>query len=176
MHLSQINDITEHRIFGGSEYCWNCYPDARMLEYESDFAYVSVIYSTVTQEIYEAEVSVKAQNWDKEPKPYRWLNPEFKDGMIDESTQKNVDWSQAWDTISWVDLESEEDFLEKAKAIFNGEDFDERILVPVELDNDTIMALCMQAHKRDITLNELIQEILRNMLAKNERDAILGLG
>ena len=174
MHLSQINDITDHRIFGGSEYVWTCYPNARMLDYESDFAYVSVIYSTVTQEIYETEVSVKSENWDEEPKPYRWLNPEYKDIMIDESTQKKVDWRQAWDTVNWVDLESEEDFLEKAKAIFNGEDFDERILVPVDLDNDTLMALCMQAHKRDITLNGLIDEILRNMLAKNARDDILG--
>ena len=46
--------------------------------------------------------------------------------------------------------------------------------MPVDLDNDTLMALCMQAHKRDITLNGLIDEILRNMLAKNARDDILG--
>jgi len=44
MHLSQINEITDHRITSGSEYQWQCYPDARYLDYESDYAHLSVLY------------------------------------------------------------------------------------------------------------------------------------
>jgi hypothetical protein len=36
--------------------------------------------------------------------------------------------------------------------------------VPVELDDDTLLKLTMEAHKRDITLNKLIEEILRELI------------
>jgi hypothetical protein len=48
--------------------------------------------------------------------------------------------------------------------MFNGESFDDRIQVPVELDDDTLLKLSMEAHKRDITLNKLIEEILRELI------------
>jgi hypothetical protein len=164
MHLSQVNEIANHRITEGSEYGWQCYPDARMLDYESVFAYISIIYSTETQEIYEANVSIKTDAWDEDMRPYRWLNPEYKDVMIAESKKRNVKWRKAWDDVKWCDLEVEEDFLEKAEAIFNGQVFDARIQVPVELDNDTLLKLFTMAHERDITLNELITEILQKVI------------
>ena len=165
MHLSQINEITNHKIIEGSEYSWRCYPDARYLDYESEFAHVSVLYSTETQEIYEANISIKVDAWDEvDDKPYRWLNPEFKDAMIAEAKERNVKWKKAWDNIKWIDLEVEEDFLAKAEAIFNGRVFDARIQVPVELDNDTLLKLFTMAHERDITLNELITEILQKLI------------
>jgi hypothetical protein len=164
MHLSLINEITNHKITEGSEYGWQCYPDARMLDYESEFAYVSVIYSTESQEIYEANVSIKTDAWDEDMRPYRWLNPEFKDAMIAEAKERNVKWKKAWDKVKWIDLEVEEDFLAKAEAIFNGKAFDARIQVPVELDNDTLLKLFTMAHKRDITLNQLITELLQKVI------------
>lgn len=169
MHLREINELTGHRITGGSEYGWNCYPDARMLDYESDFAYVNVIYSTATQEIYEGEISVKAEAWDEDQRPYRWLNSEFKEAMIAEAKERNVKWKKAWDNVKWIDLEVEEDFLEKAENIFNGNnDFDKRIQVPIELDDDVMLQLCMEAHKRDITLNQMVEEILRAVIDIHE--------
>ena len=169
MHLRQINEITNHRITGGSEYMWKCYPDARHLDYESDYAYISVMHNTLTQEIYEANVTVKENSAsDAATKPYRWLNPEYTDAYCTESTERNIDPTVAWDTTKWVDLEVEEDFFEKAKAIFNGQEFDNRIQVPIELDNETMLALCMEAHKRDLTLNELVAEMLRNMITTKD--------
>jgi hypothetical protein len=171
MHLSQVNEITDHRITEGSEYCWNCYPNARYLSYESEFAHVSVLYSTETQEIYEADVSVKVDNWfdeDKNMRPYRWLNPEYKDAMISEAKTRKVKWRKAWDDVKWIDLEVEEDFLEKTKAIFNGESHDKRIQVPIELEDDVMLELCMEAHKRDITLNQMVEKVLREVIDTHE--------
>lgn len=172
MHLSKINEITNHRITGGSEYGWNCYPNARMLDYESDFAYVNVVYNTNTQEVYEADVSIKTEAWDDDMRPYRWLNPEYKDIMVAEAKSRKVKWRKAWDDVKWVDLETEEDFLEKAKAIFHGEDFDKRVQVPVDLEDDILLQLCMEAHKRDITLNRLVEEILQNLIDKTKKEEL----
>lgn len=172
MHLSKINEITNHKITEGSEYGWNCYPNARMLSYESDFAHISIVYSTVTQEIYEADVSIKTHAWDEDMRPYRWLNSEYKDIMIAEAKSRKVKWRKAWDDVKWVDLEVEEDFLEKAKAIFNGEEFDERIKVPIELEDDVMLKLCMEAHKRDITLNTLVEEILQTLIDQSKKEEL----
>ena len=171
MYLKQVNEITNHRITEGSEYCWNCYPNARYLSYESEFAHVSVLYSTETQEIYEADVSIKVDNWfdeDKEMRPYRWLNPEYKDAMITEAKERKVKWRKAWDDVKWIDLEVTEDFLEKTKAIFNGESHDKRIQVPIELEDDVMLKLCMEAHKRDITLNQMVEKVLREVIDTHE--------
>lgn len=167
MHLANVNETLSHKIVGGSEYCWNCYPDARYLEYESDFAHASIIYSTETQDIYEADVSIKLEAWDEDQRPYRWLNPEFKEAMITEAKERKVKWRKAWDDVKWIDLEVAEDFLEKAKAIFKGEHFDKRIQVPVDLDDDVMLKLAMEAHKRDITLNKMVEEILQKMIDKH---------
>ena len=170
MHLSQVNELTNHRITEGSEYGWSCYPDARMLSYESNFAYVSVVYSTETQEIYEADVSIKTYAWSEDQKPYRWLNPEHKDSMITEAKSRKVKWRKAWDEVKWVDLETEEDFIEKAKAIFNGQEHDKRVQVPIEVEDDVMLQLCMEAHKRDITLNKFVEEILQNLIDTTKKD------
>jgi len=167
MHLSQVNEITDHRITSGSEYQWQCYPDARYLDYESDYAHISVLYSTVDQTVYCAEVSIKIEAWEKDKKPYRWLNPDHKDAYYTESKQRKVDPDQAWDDVKWVDLEVEKDFFEKAEAMFNGQAFDNRIQIPIELEDHVMLQLCMEAHKRDVTLNKMVEIILQEFIDKH---------
>jgi hypothetical protein len=164
MKLSEVNEVLGHKITGGSDYQWNCYPDGRYLDYESDFAHVSVLYSTVDQTVYQAEVSVKREAWDEDKKPYRWLNPDYKDALYKESEKRQVDTDIAWDDVKWIDLEMEEDFLEKATAIFNGEEYDTRVKIEFDLDDSSILKLATEAHKRDITLNKMIEIILQEVI------------
>jgi len=164
MKLSQINEAMSHRITSGSEYNWQCFPDARFLDYESDFAHVSILYSTTDQTVYQAEVSVKREAWDEDKKPYRWLNPDYVDAFHKESKKRKVDTGIAWDDVTWIDLEMEEDFLEKATAIFNGKEFDTRVKVEFDLDDRSILKLATEAHKRDITLNKMIEIILQEVI------------
>lgn len=166
MKLGQVNIALDHRIVGGSDYGWKCYgPDARFIDYESDFAHVSVIFDPSNQTVYSSEVSIK--DTSKNARSYRWLNPEYKDVMYAEATARGVNPNQAWDDVLWYDLETPEDFLEKATAMFNGEEFDTRISVPLDLEDDLILSLAIEAHKRDITLNKMVEIILVEMI---ERD------
>jgi hypothetical protein len=173
MKLSQINEAMNHRITSGSEYQWNCYPDARFLDYESDFAHVSILYSTTDQTVYQAEVSVKREAWDEDKKPYRWLNPDYKDSLYKESEKRQVDTDIAWDDVKWIDLEMEEDFLEKATAIFNGEECDTRVKIEFDLDDRSILKLATEAHKRDITLNKMIEIILQEVIDRHRVNGTL---
>lgn len=168
MHLSKVNEALNHRIIGGSEYQWKCYgPDVRFLDYESDHAHASVLFDTLTQEVYEANVSSK----DDSVRPYRWLNPETKQDYITEAKEKGINPNNAWDDVNWCDLETVEDFLEKAEAIFNGETFDTRVEVPIELEDGELFQLMKMAHERDITFNKLVEEILWNVI-NTERNKV----
>lgn len=164
MHLSKVNEALEHKIAGGSEFQWNCWTNARYLDYETDYAHASVVFNTNTQEVYCAEVNDKENNY----KPYRWMNSLYKQLYVDEAIQRKVDPNLAWDDTTWYDLETSEDWLDKASAIMRGENFDTRVQVPLTLDKNEIYQLMQMAHERDVTLNELVEEILWEVIKRNE--------
>lgn len=168
MNLKQINQAFDHKITSGSEYTWNCYPNARFLEYESDYAHVSCIYSTTTQEVYEVEIDIKRDKWYEDASPYRWLNPNTKDDMIAEAKKRKVKYRKAWDNVKYIDLDLESDFLEKGVAIFNGQEFDKRVQMEIDLDDDTLLKLATAAHERDITINKYIELILQDLIDKDK--------
>jgi hypothetical protein len=48
--------------------------------------------------------------------------------------------------------------------MFNGDEWDSRIQVPLDLDNDLLLQLAMEAHKRDITLNKMVEIVLQEAI------------
>ena len=171
MFLSEVNEAFQHKITSGGEYGWNCYgTNTWSIEYSSKYAYGYVIFDTVDQKVYEVNVSPVADAWSagKEPKPYRYIDHDYRTSHNTEAEDRHVDPNVAWDDVMWVDLETEEDFIDKASKMFVGQNFDTRIVVPLDLDNETILKLSMEAHKRDITLNQMVEELLRNMIAEHE--------
>ena len=67
---------------------------------------------------------------------------------------------EAWDGVNYVDLEEDDDFIQKALAIKAGEDYDTRVSVPIELPDDVVFELMKRAHDRDITFNQMVEEVL----------------
>ena len=169
MQLSEVNNTFEHKITGGGTYGWNCYPNPWTIDYSSNYAYGYVIFNIGTGKVYEVSVSPNADAWNgKEPKPYRYINPEYQDAYYAEAENRKIDPCEAWDDVKWIDLETKEDFIEKATKMFKGESFDTRIQVPIDLDNDTMLKLCMEAHERNITLNDMVGIILQDVIDKHE--------
>jgi hypothetical protein len=166
MHLSKVNEALDHTIVGGSEHQWLCWDNARFLDYESDYAHVSVVFNTKTQEVYVAEVNDKLD----EVNPYRWMNPAYKQAYIDEANKRKIDPDLAWDNKKWYDLETSEDWLTKARAIMRGEEFDRRVEVPLELDDDTLFRLFKLAHENDVTLNKMVEIILQKVIDSHQTD------
>jgi hypothetical protein len=161
MDFQTILSTFEYKIHTGSEYQWHCYPHARYLDMKSKYAHVSVLYSVVDQTIYEVTVDVITagwSDWDEESfRPYRWLNPDFKQAFVNESKTRSHDPNIAYDDVRYIDLDVPEDFFEKATALFNGNlNFDKRVVVALELPRDLITDMAMQAHELDITMNEYI--------------------
>jgi hypothetical protein len=164
MHLSKVNEALDHKISGGSEFCWTCWDNARYLDYETEYGHASVIFNTATQEVYVAEVNDK----DDVHKPYRYMNPFYKEAYFDEAKERGVDPDLAWDNKKWYDLETQEDWLEKAGAIMRGEKFDTRVQVPLTLSNDELFQLMTMAHERDVTLNKMVEIVLQQVIDQHK--------
>lgn len=165
MNLSKFIENFSSRIVGGSDYTWDCFGyNARYLDFESEHAYATVVFDSKNQTVYMAQVSCKDDHEDNLPDPYDWYNPTFKQKYLDECKLKNVEPHHAWDDVSYINLEVPEDFLEKSYALFNNLPFDRRIVVPMDLDDDVILSLALEAHKRDITINKMIEIILQKAI------------
>lgn len=157
MKIKDANEIFGHHIVGGSEHCWRCWPNARFMDYENELAHASVVFDTARGTLYEATVTSK----DESVTPYRWLNPQTVAVYKAEARERDVDLRMAWDDVQWVDCEVWDDWAEKAGAIWRGETPDSRVQVALDLTDEELMTLFRAAHDRDITLNQLVAELLQ---------------
>lgn len=162
--LKQFMETCDYRITEGSDYQWQCFgPNAYCLDSwngEQDGHTVSIIFDTHTQEVYQ----VMAYDYSRD-RAYRMTNPDYKADFDAECEDREVI-DEAWELddgtpVKYVDLEVEEDFLEKVRAIVNGEDYDTRVQVPVEFTDEELLTYMKMAHERDMTFNEFVEMALR---------------
>jgi len=163
MTIKDFLETINYRITEGSEYCWRCYGEtAHTLEYWSgisDGESASIIFDTETQVVYETTVN----DYGSE-NSYRWIHSDYAEANKLECKQRGLRFNEAYDNINFIDLELEEDFLEKARAIINHEEYDIRVSIPLELSDNEVFTLMKLAHERDITLNQFIVELLEEVL------------
>jgi hypothetical protein len=77
----------------------------------------------------------------------------------------------AWDGVDYVDLEVDDDWIQKALAIKEDRDYDHKVTVPLELSDDEIFRLMKMAHERDITLNQFVEELLWEAINREKTKA-----
>jgi hypothetical protein len=161
--LKQWMEVSQYKISEGSEYGWECYgADAHRLDaWNGDHNGVntSIVFDTKDQTVYETTVYDYGKN-----RAYRLINPAYLKKYKKESKRRKVKWNNAWDDVNYIDLDVDKDWLEKAQAIMSGEEYDERVQVPLILENDQLFELMKQAHERDITLNELVEDVLKQVI------------
>ena len=75
--------------------------------------------------------------------------------------------NEAWDGVNYVDLETDEDMIEKMTALFNYEEYDDRIAIPLDLPDEVLLILMKEAHQRDITFNQYLIELIEEKLLQN---------
>jgi hypothetical protein len=165
--LKEWMEVVGYRITEGADYCWECYgPNAYTLDSwngEQDGHSFSIYFDTKTQAVYE----VQAHDY-RNQRAYRLINPEFVKKHKKESKRRSVEHKEAWDDVNYVDLETDDDWFQKALAIEAGEDYDTRVEVPLTLDKEQMHELMTMAHVQDITLNQLVESILRQEIERIE--------
>ena len=169
MLLKTFMEIVNYRITEGSDYSWQCFgPNAYTLDSwdgrHEDGHSLSITFDTRTQVVYSVEACDYKNN-----RAYRLVNPAYKDAHDAEIKNRGMS-DEAWDDIMWIDLEVEEDFEGKARAIVAGEDYETTVIVPLDLPSDLLLEAAMNAHRQNITLNAYINNALLEMLEEYKRN------
>ena len=138
--LKQFMETVNYRISEGSNYMWECFgPDAYMLDSwngDQDGHSFTIIFDTKTQVVYEAQAHDYVNN-----RAYRITNPDFLNKMEEEAESRGVSKKEAWDGVYYVELETDEDWLSKAQAIFDGRDYDTRVSIPIDLEDEVVFEM-----------------------------------
>lgn len=165
--LKEWMELVDYRITEGDNYTWDCFgPKAYCLSsWNGDHNGYSfnIVFDTNTQEVY----SVEACDY-RNQRAYRIINPGYKFAHDDEAGSRDVSSKEAWDDVDYVDLDVDDDFIQKALAIKAGEDYDTRVSMPLVLDDGEAYLLMKIAHERDVTLNSLIEEMLQQYIDQHQ--------
>ena len=155
LNLKEFMELIDYKITEGSDYyafssnayylsSWNG---------EQDGWSFDIVFDTKTQVVYQVEACDYKNN-----RAYRLVNPEYKHQIqIGE---------EAWDDVDYVDLEVDDDFFQKALAIQAGEDYDTRVQMELDIPEEDLLLYMKEAHKRDMTFNKFIEELLKAAIEK----------
>ena len=169
--MKEWMELVDYRITEGSNYGWQCYgPNAYCLDSwngvhgKGGYSF-SIVFSTKTQKVYEVSMCDYTNN-----RAYRMINPKNVEKHRKEAESRNINLNEAWDDVDYVDLEVDDDFMQKALSIRAGEDYDTRVSVPLDLPDDLLLEAAMNAHRQGITLNDYINNALETMMEEYKRD------
>jgi len=169
--MKEWMELVDYKITEGGDYGWQCYgPNAYSLDSwngvhgKGGYSF-SIIFSTKTQKVYEVSVCDYTND-----RAYRMINPSKIEKHRKEAESKSVLANQAWDEVDYIDLEVDDDFIQKCLSIKAGEDYDTRISVPLDLPDDLLLEAALNAHRQGITLNDYINNALMGMLEEFKRD------
>ena len=164
--LKEWMEVANYRITEGGDYF--AYGGAYSLTSwsgDQDGYSIEIIFSPRTQEVYEVQACDYKHN-----RAYRLVHGDYRDEKLND---------EAWDDTKWIDLESDDDWFQKALSIVAGEDYDTRVTIPLDLPEAELMVLFKAAHDADMTFNDFVEKILREKLAdegfvnllKNDKEA-----
>lgn len=171
INLQKFMTLINYRITEGDSYGWQCFgAHAHQLSswngiHGTGGWSANIVFDTQDQTVYEVYVCDYTRD-----RAYRITNPDFQAQYNDESYERGELGNQAWDSVEFIDLEVDDDFVDKFQAIVAGEDYDTRVSMPVEFSDEDLFRYMKLAHERDITLNQLIEQALREAIAQHNLD------
>ena len=62
----------------------------------------------------------------------------------------------------------DDDFIQKCLAIREGEDYDTRVSIPIDIPDEVLLQYMKLAHERDMTFNQLVEEALQHAIDEYE--------
>ena len=167
--MKEWMELVDYKITEGGEYGWTCYgSNAYSLDSwngvhgEGGYSF-SIVFSTKTQKVYEVSVCDYTNN-----RAYRMIAETKRKKYAKVAKHMGINLNEAWDDVEYVDLEVDEDFMEKAIAIKEGQDYSTDVSVPLDLPDDLLMFAFKAAHAENMTFNDWMNQMLRDFIDKVE--------
>jgi hypothetical protein len=165
INIKEWMELVDYCITEGSTYGWQCYGNnAYTLDSwngDHEGYSFSIVFDTKDQTVYEVQVHDFMHQ-----RAYRMIHPDFQKKMKKEAKRRDVNKDEAWDDVNYIDLEVDDDFIQKCLAIKAGEDYDTRIQVPLDLSDEMLYNMMKLAHEQDVTLNQFVEQVLREAIEK----------
>ena len=163
--MKEWMELVDYKITEGGDYGWQCYgANAYCLDSwngvhgKGGYSF-SIVFSTKTQKVYE----VSACDYTND-RAYRMIVENKRAKHVKECKSLGVNLNQAWDDVDYVDLEVDDDFIQKCLAIRAGEDYSTDISVPLNLPDDLLLFAFKAAHEADMTFNDYVNQALRGLI------------
>ena len=167
--MKEWMELVDYKITDGSNYGWQCYgPNSYALSswsglHNSGGYSFDIVFSNKTQKVYEVSVCDFTNN-----RAYRMINSKYIKKHIAEAKTRNVLANQAWDDVDYVDLEVDDDFIQKCLAIKAGEEYSTDVSIPLDLTEAEMLVLFKGAHEADKTFNQHVNDILHEAMHNEE--------
>ena len=163
--IKEWMELVDYKITEGSDYGWQCFgPYSYQLSswngvHDAGGYSFDIVFSTKSQKVYEVTVCDYTNQ-----RAYRMINPKFQKKHDAEAKTKSVLGNQAWDDVDYVDLEVDDDFIQKALAIKAGEEYDTGVSIPINLTDEELLIFMKAAHEADMTFNAYVNQALAKMI------------
>jgi hypothetical protein len=163
-------ELVDYKITEGSDYGWTCYgPNAYSLDSwngvhgEGGYSF-SIVFSTKTQKVYEVSVCDYTNN-----RAYRMIAEDKRKKYAKVAKHMGVNLDEAWDDVEYIDLEVDDDFIQKCLAIKAGEEYSTDVSIPLDLPDDLLMFAFKSAHAENMTFNDWMNKMLKTFIDKVEK-------
>lgn len=168
--LKEFMEVVDYRITEGSEFTWTCFGNnaysLSSWNQDHDGWSFNITFDTRNQTVFVVEACDY-----KHSRAYRLINPDWVDAYNKYADRENPEYKdQAWDDVNYVDLESDDDWIQKSLSIKAGEDYDTRVSIPVDFTDEELLKYMKMAHDRDMTFNQFIEEALRHAIEETRKD------
>lgn len=164
--LKKYLQAVNYRISTSSEYLWGCYgSDVISIDCwdgRQDGISACAYYSPKSNKVYEIQFHDYSTS-----SAYRWIHEDYVQAVVKEAVSRGMSPVEAWDEIEYTDVSSSL-VLGLIKDAFSKDVEDSRVDVELELSEELVYELMLEAHRQDITLNELIEGILEREIEKHE--------
>lgn len=153
-HIPEFLEAIQYNITNISEFTWNCYGrNTIWIDSNKTTRFdVSANFCTTTKELREITMhDYKLNN------SYRWTDPKFQEARQIESFKYNVDDKVAYGMVKFIDVEVAEDILEKITDAYNDVEYNDKIIVPLDISDKDFLTFAKAAHELDITFNEFVE-------------------
>ena len=173
LNMKEWMELIDYKVTEGSNYGWSCYgSNAYTLDnwngvHGTDGHSFSIVFDTVTQTVYQVSAYDYTNN-----RAYRMINPVYVEQHSKEAESRDVLINQAWDDVDYVDLDVDDDFIQKCLAIRAGEEYDTRVQITVDFSDEDLLQYMKLAHERDITFNEFVTQALTEAIQAYDTDPV----
>ena len=164
MQIESFLEAIANKITSGGKWYWTAFGEyAHQLESEGDDLEFSCtcVFDTRTKQIYELQA-----HDDRRAKTYRWIDPSYINLYKEECKNHGVDFRS-----DEIDLDVEKDILQKITAIARNEEYDDRIMVNIDFENDDeLLQMLLMAHEENLTFNAFVGKTIQaHMDRENEK-------